>query len=100
MHVLINNAGTFQANRRHTEDGLETTFAVNYLAPFMLTHEPMELLEESSPSSMISVDSIAHLNAKVDWNNLQEESWYDGFHAYALSKLGIVLFTYELAERF
>lgn len=69
MHVLINNAGTFQANRRHTEDGLETTFAVNYLAPFMLTHEPMELLEESSPSSMISVDSIAHLNAKVDWNN-------------------------------
>jgi NAD(P)-dependent dehydrogenase (short-subunit alcohol dehydrogenase family) len=99
LHVLINNAGTFQAERRLTEDGLETTFAVNYLAPFLLTHELLELLEESSPSRIISVASIAHLNAKVDWNNLQGERWYDGFQAYALSKLGIVLFTFELAER-
>jgi NAD(P)-dependent dehydrogenase (short-subunit alcohol dehydrogenase family) len=57
------------------------------------------LLEEGSPSRIISVASIAHLNAKVDWNNLQGERWYDGFQAYALSKLSIVLFTYELAER-
>ena len=73
LHVLINNAGTFQAERRLTEDSLETTFAVNYLAPFLLTHELLELLEESSPSRIISVASIAHLNAKVDWNNLQGE---------------------------
>ena len=99
LHVLINNAGTFQVERKLTEDGLETTFAVNYLAPFLLTHELLELLEESSPSRIINVASIAHLNAKVDWNNLQGERWYDGFQAYALSKLGIVLFTYELAER-
>jgi NAD(P)-dependent dehydrogenase (short-subunit alcohol dehydrogenase family) len=99
LHVLINNAGTFQAERRLTEDDLETTFAVNYLAPFLLTNELLRLLEESSPSRIINVASIAHLNAKVDWNNLQGERWYDGFQAYALSKLGLVLFTYELAER-
>ena len=99
LHVLINNAGTFQAEHRLTEDGLETTFAVNYLAPFLLTHELLGLLKESSPSRIINVASIAHLNAKVDWNNLQGERSYDGFQAYALSKLGIVLFTYELAER-
>ena len=99
LHVLINNAGTFQVEHRLTEDGLETTFAVNYLTPFLLTHELLERLEESSPSRIINVASIAHLNAKVDWNNLQGERWYDGFEAYALSKLGIVLFTYELAKR-
>ena len=86
LHVLINNAGTFQAERRLTEDSLETTFAVNYLAPFLRTHELLELLEESSPSRIISVASIAHLNAKVDWNNLHGERWYDDFEAYALSK--------------
>lgn len=99
LHVLINNAGTFQVERRLTEDGLETTFAVNLVAPFLLAHELLELLEKSSPSRIINVASIAHLNAKVDWNNLQGERWYDGFQAYALSKLGVVLFTYELAER-
>jgi NAD(P)-dependent dehydrogenase (short-subunit alcohol dehydrogenase family) len=99
LHVLINNAGTFEVERGLTEDGLETTFAVNYLAPFLLTQELLGLLEESSLSRIINGASIAHLNAKVDWNNLQGERWYDGFQAYALSKLGIVLFTFELAER-
>jgi NAD(P)-dependent dehydrogenase (short-subunit alcohol dehydrogenase family) len=99
LHVLINNAGTFQAEHRLTEDGLETTFAVNYLAPFLLTHELLGLLEESSPSRIINVASIAHWDTKVDWNNLQGERLYDGHQAYALSKLGIVLFTYDLAER-
>lgn len=99
LHVLINNAGTFQSDRRLTEDGLEATFAVNYLAQFLLTHELLELLEKSSPSRIINVASIAHWDAKLDWNNLQGERWYDGHQAYALSKLGIILFTYELAER-
>lgn len=99
LHVLINNAGTFQAERKLTEDGLETTLAVNYLAQFLLTHELLDLLEVNSPSRIISVASIAHLNARVDWNNLQGERWYDGFQAYALSKLCIILFTYGLAER-
>ena len=75
------------------------TFAVNYLAPFLLTHDLLKLLRESVPSRIINIASIAHWNANVDWNNIQAEKHYDGFQAYALSKLGIVLFTYELAKR-
>lgn len=109
LHVLINNAGTFQPQRRLTEDGLEVTFAVNYLAPFLLTHELLDLLKESAPkesvlkeraqSRIVTVASIAHWNALVDWSNLQGERRYDGFQAYALSKLGNILFTYALARR-
>jgi NAD(P)-dependent dehydrogenase (short-subunit alcohol dehydrogenase family) len=109
LHVLINNAGTFQPQRRLTEDGLEVTFAVNYLAPFMLTHELLDLLKESAlkesvlkesaQSRIVTVASIAHWNALVNWSNLQGERRYDGFQAYALSKLGNILFTYALAKR-
>lgn len=109
LHVLINNAGTFQPQRRLTEDGLEVTFAVNYLAPFILTHELLDLLKESAlkesvlkesaQSRIVTVASIAHWNASVNWNNLQGERRYDGFQAYALSKLGNILFTYALARR-
>ncbi len=99
LHVLINNAGTFQPKREVTEDGLEITFAVNYLAPFLLTHELLDFMNRSGPSRIVPVASIAHWNAKVDWNNLQGDRRYDGFQAYALSKLGDILFTYALARR-
>jgi NAD(P)-dependent dehydrogenase (short-subunit alcohol dehydrogenase family) len=104
LHVLINNAGTFSQQRRLTEDGLEMTFAVNHLAPFLLTHELLDLLKDSTlkdnaPSRIVTVASIAHWDAKVDWTNLQGERRYDGFQAYALSKLGNILFTYALARR-
>jgi NAD(P)-dependent dehydrogenase (short-subunit alcohol dehydrogenase family) len=99
LQVLINNAGTYLPERRLTEDGIETTFAVNYLAPFLLTHELLDVLEKSGPSRIINVASITHWNAKLDWNNLQGEKRYDGFQAYALSKLCIILFTYALSRR-
>lgn len=99
LDVLINNAGTYLPERRLTEDVMEMTFAVNYLAPFLLTHELLDVLEKSEPSRIINVASIAHWNAKLDWNNLHGEKWYDGFQAYALSKLCIILFTYALSRR-
>lgn len=99
LHVLINNAGMFQKERRLTEDGIEMTFAVNYLAPFLLTNLLLDLLKESAPSRIINVASIAHESAVIDWSNLLGERYYDGYDAYALSKLCIVLFTYALAER-
>ena len=99
LDVLINNAGIFMPERKMTEEGIETTFAVNYLAPFLLTRELYDLLKQSAPSRIVNVASIAHWNAKLEWNNLQGERHYEGFHAYALSKLGIILFTYALAER-
>ena len=99
LHVLINNAGTFQQDRTMTEDGLETTFAVNYLAPFLLTHELLDLMKISAPSRIINVASIAHRDGIMDWSNLQGERHYEGFDAYASSKLALILFTYALAAR-
>lgn len=99
LHVLINNAGTYEQERNLTKDGLETTFAVNYLAPFLLTHELLDLMTRSAPSRIINVASIAHWNGKMDWGNLQGERRYDAFNAYATSKLALVLFTYALARR-
>lgn len=99
LHVLINNAGTFQPERRLTEDGLETTFAVNYLAPFLLTNELLDMMKRSAGCRIVNVASIAHWNSKLDWGNLQGERSYDGFEAYAASKLALILFTYALAKR-
>jgi NAD(P)-dependent dehydrogenase (short-subunit alcohol dehydrogenase family) len=99
LHLLINNAGTFEPERKITQDGWETTFSVNYLAPFLLTHELLDLLKASAPSRIINVASIAHWNGAMDWDNLQGEKSYQGFAAYALSKLSLILFTSYLAER-
>jgi NAD(P)-dependent dehydrogenase (short-subunit alcohol dehydrogenase family) len=99
LHVLINNAGVYIPSRRLTEDGLETTFAVNCMAPFLLTIELLPLLAKSIPSRIVTVASSAHWDALLEWDNLQGERHYDGFQAYALSKLGTILFTYVLASR-
>jgi len=99
LHLLINNAGTFEPERKITQDGWETTFSVNYLAPFLLTHELLDSLKASAPSRIINVASIAHWNGAMDWDNLQGEKSYQGFAAYASSKLALILFTYFLAER-
>ena len=99
LHVLINNAGVFMNDRQLTEDGVEMTFAVNYLAPFLLTNLLLDLLKQSAPSRVITVSSVAHTRGKLDFENLQAEKSFGGYSAYALSKLANVLFTFELAER-
>jgi NAD(P)-dependent dehydrogenase (short-subunit alcohol dehydrogenase family) len=99
LDVLINNAGVHMPYRRLTGDGLETTFTVNCLAPFLLTLELLPLLAKSASARIITVASVAHWDAQLDWENLQGERHYDSFKAYALSKLGNILFTYALASR-
>jgi NAD(P)-dependent dehydrogenase (short-subunit alcohol dehydrogenase family) len=99
LHVLINNAGIYSRDRRMTEDGLEATFAVNYLAPFLLTNLLLDALKKGAPSRIINVASVAHVNATLDWDNLQGEKRFESFDAYARSKLCIILFTYALARR-
>lgn len=99
LDVLVNNAGVFRAERRSTKDGLEETFAVNHLAPFLLTHLLVPLLRRSAPARILAVSSIAHQGARPILSDLQLEKRYDGYSAYALSKLGNVLFTFELARR-
>jgi retinol dehydrogenase-14 len=99
LDVLVNNAGVFMRERRLTADGIETTFAVNHLAPFLLTNLLLDLLKKSAPSRIVTVSSIAHRDARVDWSNLQGERRFDGYEAYARSKLGNLLFTYEISRR-
>lgn len=86
--------------RRLTEDGLETTFAVNHLTPFLLTNLLLDLMRSSAPSRVVTVSSTTHQSIQqVNFGNLQGAKHYDGYNAYALSKLGNILFTYELARR-
>ena len=99
LHVLINNAGVFLNDRRLTADGLEMTFAVNHLASFLLTNLLLDLLKKSAPARIITVSSVMHTQAKLDFSNLQSEKRFGGYSSYAVSKLANVLFAYELAER-
>lgn len=99
LHVLINNAGVVKLQRAETPDGLETTFAVNHLAPFLLTHLLLPTLQRSAPSRIVNVSSVVHRWGAIDIDDLQGERRYDGDKAYNQSKLANVLFTYELARR-
>ena len=99
LHVLINNAGVLMNERTLTEDGFETTFAVNHLAHFLLTIRLQTILVASAPSRVITVSSGTHHGASMAWDDLQGEQRFDGYRAYAQSKLANVLFAYELAER-
>jgi len=99
LDVLINNAGVFMTSRMLSKDGYEMTFAVNHLAPFLLTHLLLDHLKRSAPSRIITISSVAHQRAQLDFDNLQGEKRFTGYGAYALSKLGNILFAFELAER-
>ena len=100
LDVLINNAGIAGwGTRLVTEDGLETTFAVNHLAPFLLTSLLLDRLRASAPARVITVSSAAHRNFALDFDDLQGERRYSGFGAYSRSKLANILFTHELSRR-
>jgi NAD(P)-dependent dehydrogenase (short-subunit alcohol dehydrogenase family) len=98
IDVLINNAGVYENTRRLSTDGYETTFAVNHLAPFVLTGLLMDLIRHSAAGRIVNVSSMIHAD-HIDFSNLQGENDFSGSTAYSLSKLCNILFTYELAER-
>ncbi len=98
LDVLINNAGVDVGKRSVTPDGLELTFAVNYLAPFLLTNLLTDVLEASAPARIVNVASSAYRGGKIDFDDLQSERRF-GQRAYNNSKLALVLFTNELARR-
>jgi retinol dehydrogenase 14 len=99
LDVLINNAGVSQLSRSLTADGLETTFVVNVLAPFLLTNLLLGKLKSSSPSRIVNVSSDASENARIDFDNLQAEKKYRMFGAYGQSKLALNMITVELSRR-
>jgi NAD(P)-dependent dehydrogenase (short-subunit alcohol dehydrogenase family) len=98
LDVLINNAGVAMNKLELSEDGYEMTFAVNYLAAFALTLLLMDLLAQSESSRVVNVSSMVH-SSFLNFDNLAEPRYFDGWEAYCQSKLCNILFTYELAEK-
>jgi len=97
LDVLINNAGVIVGERRESEDGYELTFAVNYLAHFLLTSQLLPLLRGSAPARIVNVASAGQ--SPVDFSDVMLERGYDAMKAYTQSKLAQILFTFELAGR-
>ena len=97
--VLVNNVGGYWHTRHVTVDGLERTFALNHLAPFLLTDLLLERLRTRSGARVVTVASGAHTLGHIDFDDLQGQRAYSGQRAYNQSKLANVLFTHELARR-
>jgi NAD(P)-dependent dehydrogenase (short-subunit alcohol dehydrogenase family) len=97
IDVLINNVGGYWNTRHVTADGLERTFALNHLAPFLLTNLLLDRLKQSAPARVVTVSSNAQAMGRIDFDDREQS--YSGARAYNQSKLANVLFTYELARR-
>jgi NAD(P)-dependent dehydrogenase (short-subunit alcohol dehydrogenase family) len=100
LDVLVNNAGTGTRRRQVTVDGYERTFAINHLAPFLLTNLLLERLKAGKAARVVTVSSMAHRGAALDFDDLNwEKRKFKGLGAYGASKLANILFTLELASR-
>jgi NAD(P)-dependent dehydrogenase (short-subunit alcohol dehydrogenase family) len=97
LDALINNAGVIVRERRESEDGYELTFAVNFLAHFLLTRLLVPLLRDSAPARIVNVASAGQ--NPIDFDDVMLERSYSAMRAYRQSKLAQVMFTFELAER-
>jgi len=99
LHVLLNNAGVWQRKRTVSPDGLEQTFAVNQVAPFLLAELLMPLLRAGAPSRVVTVSSARHQSGVMHWDDLMLEKRYGGIKAYDQSKLAVNLTVREAARR-
>jgi NAD(P)-dependent dehydrogenase (short-subunit alcohol dehydrogenase family) len=97
LHVLVNNAGVWNFTRMVSKDGIESTFAVNYLAPFLMTNLFLSLLKKCSPSRVVNVSSQLHTGT-INFDDIEFRLSYSGMKAYSQSKLALILFTRLLSE--
>ncbi|WP_233218593.1 SDR family oxidoreductase [Deinococcus arcticus] len=99
LDVLINNAGAFYRDRRETREGIEQTWALNHLSPFVLTRALLPLLRQSERARVVTVASAAHAMGRLRLDDPEFRRGYGGWAAYAQSKLANILFARELARR-
>lgn len=99
LDVLAHNAGLSTSERTITDDGIELTFAVNHLAPYLLTYELMDLLRATAPARVVVTASGVHARGDLAFDDLRLEEDYSALDAYARSKLANVAFTIELVDR-
>ena len=99
VDVLVNNAGLIMDERVLTEDGLETTFAVNHIGYFLLARLLQPKLCASAPARIVNVSSRAHRSGTIRFDDLMGARGFNGWKAYTQSKLANIVFTYELARR-
>lgn len=99
IDVLVNNVGSVNPTRTLTDDGIEATFAVNHLAPFLLTNLVRDRIVASAPARIVNVASVAHSRGTLDFDDLNFDHGYRIMRAYSRSKLANVLFTRMLAKR-
>lgn len=100
LDALVNNAGALFAGRKLSDDGVEMTWALNHLGPFLLTSELLPLLQQAKAGRVVTVASTAHIGSSLNFDDIEFESGrYKSFGAYAQSKLANIMFTYALARR-
>jgi len=99
LDVLVNNVGAFFMSRQVSADGIEMTWAVNYLGVCLLTELLLDALKASTPSRVVNVSSAMHSGAQLNFDDLQGARKYSGMKAYGQSKLALLMFTYDLARR-
>jgi NAD(P)-dependent dehydrogenase (short-subunit alcohol dehydrogenase family) len=99
LDVLVNNAGAMYTSRQLSPDGIELTWAVNHLAPFLLTTLLLDRLKATPGARIVTTASDAHIGAHIPFDDLNAERSYGGFRRYKESKLANILFTGELARR-
>ena len=99
LDVLVNNAGIVTQTRQVSVDGYELMFAVNYLAPFLLTNLLLDVLKASAPARIVNVSSFGYKKGAINFDDLQWERTFEHRQAYYQTRLGMVLFTLALARR-
>jgi len=99
LHILLNNAGIVNTERKVTVDGIEEVFAVNHLSYFALTLRLLDKLKESSPARVVNVSSAAHKFVRnINFDDINSENSFQTFSVYGQSKLANILFTRKLSS--
>lgn len=99
LDLLVNNAGVMIPPPSKTEDGFESQFGVNFVGAFALTGQLFDLLENTKGSRVVSLSSLAHRGANIDFDNFRLEKEYNNWREYGQSKLADLMFALEFDKR-